>query len=155
MRHLAILFALGVALAAPNNTSGLSFAQPGTAALVQLELRPVDGVIFNRLGPSAVRLENPFKPSETLSVGLNGTPWAGDPEHYFGTVKPLEFRLTVPSNTKPGTYPLKLEAELYLCNSAIRVCFRSLFKALAELRVGSSGDSRAAVIEVGLPKPRG
>jgi hypothetical protein len=144
---LFFLLALGLTVGLAGSSQGVSHAQPGGVAIIKLEIKPDSDVLFNRLGPSRIRVSNPF--GKPLEAGLpQGTPWPQEPGIYDQSVPPLTFRLNLPANTRPGAYPVRLEAELFLCHAIKHVCYRSNLTSSVTLRVGSQGQDRAAVIEI-------
>jgi hypothetical protein len=154
MKHLSpmlfFLLALGLTVGLAGSSQGVSHAQPGGVAIIKLELKPDSDVLLNRLGPSRIRVLNPF--GKALEAGLpKGTPWPQEPETYDQSVPPLAFRLNLPGNTKPGAYPVRIEAELFLCDAVKHVCYRSNLTSSVTLRVGSQGQDQAAVLELKKP----
>jgi hypothetical protein len=67
---------------------------------------------------------------------------------YYSSLKPLEFKIPVPKNTKAGTYPLQLEVDFYLCDTNVRVCYKETALANAELRVGQTGKNTPIVMKL-------
>ena len=145
------LGALLVPSVAAPSSSGLSFVKPGGTASVKLELSAQNNVLFNRLGPSKVVLNHAFGKALELEL-KTGTPHPADPENYFERVPVLEFKLPVPKTAKPGNQTLSLEATLFLCDASIKVCYREVLENTVELRVGASGQDRAAVLVLNAPK---
>jgi hypothetical protein len=130
---------------------GVSFAQPGATASVSLELSPASGVLFNRRGPSSLKLEHPFGKPLELSL-KDGQPNAAEPEEYWDRVPNLEFRLPIPKTAKAGTVPLKLQAVLFLCDQTSHICYREVRDLRLELRIGSTGQNRVSVLRLEPPK---
>ena len=145
----AVIGLLGLGLAA--SSAGITHAQPGKTATVKLELKVPEGILFNRAGPSEITLEHPFKPDKLSAKLETGTPYKSDPENYFERVPPVEWKLEVPKDAKPGTKTLKFDAVLFLCNAAQKVCYREKYAGTTELRVGATGKDVIGVLEVPLP----
>ncbi len=127
-----------MAFALSSSNAGVIFAKPNTVATVKLEVQNAKNVLFNRKGTTTFKLSNPF--GQAISLGLPaGVKDAVDPEVYYSSIKPLEFKIPVPKTAKAGIYPLTLEVDFYLCDTNIRVCYKETALAKAELRVGQTG----------------
>jgi hypothetical protein len=124
-RLLPILAILSLSVLAQNGPSspGVTFAQPGSTASIKLELSPAKGVLFNRLGPSKITLQNPYG-------------------------KPLELAL----NAKAGTIQLETNAVLFLCDQNVHICYREARDLKIELRIGATGQNKATVLTLEAPK---
>jgi hypothetical protein len=158
MKSLKSLVAIGVlglvaaSFAATN--PGVSYAQPGTTATVRLTLNPDQEVLFNRHGPSVIRVLSPF--GKLLEVKLpKGTPYTPDPQNYDQSVPTLAFKIPIPKNTKPGAYTVKLETELYLCDAVQHICYRTTPKLETVINVGANGRNQDAVLELTRPTKPG
>jgi hypothetical protein len=152
-RLLPILAILGLSALAQNGptTSGVSFAQPGSIASIKLELTPAKGVLFNRLGPSKITLQNPY--GKPLELALKeGKQNAEEPDNYWDSVPTLEFKLPVPKNAKAGTVQLETEAVLFLCDKNINICYRDVQDLKLELRIGATGQNKTTVLTLEAPK---
>jgi hypothetical protein len=152
-RLLPILAILGLSALAQNGptTSGVSFAQPGSIASIKLELTPAKGVLFNRLGPSKITLQNPY--GKPLELALKeGKQNAEEPDNYWDSVPTLEFKLPVPKNAKAGTVQLETEAVLFLCDKGINICYREARDLKIELKIGATGQNKATVLTLEAPK---
>lgn len=135
---VVLISSFGFALAFSSSNKGLAFALPGTNAFLKLEVLNAPNVLFNRKGTTTFKLSHPF--GKTLIQGLpNGTPDKTEPDVYYSSLKPLEFKIPIPKNAKPGVYPVKLEIEFYLCDTNIRVCYKESSSAKAELYIGQVG----------------
>jgi hypothetical protein len=129
---------------------GATFAQPGKTAQVRISLRPGPDVLFNRRGPSQIQLEQPF--GRALTRGLpRGEPWPGDPTNYDRSVPEVMFDVPVPSEARPGRYPLTLRSELYLCDASRHACFRVKGETETVLEVGSTGPPHPVVLQLSIP----
>jgi hypothetical protein len=136
-----------MALALSNSNTGVIFAKPNSVATVKLEVLNAKNVLFNRKGTTTFTLSNPF--GKTLTLGLPaGVKDAVDPEVYYSSIKPLEFKINVPKTAKAGIYPLKLEVDFYLCDTNVRVCYKETALAKAELRVGQTGKGTPVVMKL-------
>jgi hypothetical protein len=152
-RLLPILGILSLSVLAQNGPSspGVSFAQPGTTASIKLELTPAKGVLFNRLGPSKITLQNPY--GKPLELGLkDGKLNAEEPDNYWDSVPTLEFKLPIPKNAKPGTMQLETNAVLFLCDQNVHICYREARDLKIELKIGSTGQNKATVLTLEAPK---
>jgi hypothetical protein len=152
-RFLPMLTLLGLTAIAQNgpSTPGVSFAQPGTTASIKLELSPAKGVLFNRLGPSKITLQNPY--GKPLELALkDGKQNAEEPDNYWDSVPTLEFKLLIPKNAKPGTVQLETEAVLFLCDKGINICYREARDLKIELKIGATGQNKATVLTLEAPK---
>jgi hypothetical protein len=152
-RLLPILVILSLSVLAQNGptTSGISFAQPGTTASIKLELSPAKGVLFNRLGPSKITLQNPY--SKPLELVLKeGKQNAEEPDNYWDSVPTLEFKLPIPKNAKAGTVPLETNAVLFLCDQNVHICYREARDLKIELKIGTTGQNKVTVLTLEAPK---
>ena len=152
-RLLPILAILSLNAFAQNGPSspGVSFAQPGSTASIKLELSPAKGVLFNRLGPSKVTLQNPY--GKALELGLkDGKLNAEEPDNYWDSVPSLEFKLPIPKNAKAGSVQLETEAVLFLCDQNVHICYREARDLKIELRIGATGQNKATVLTLEAPK---
>jgi hypothetical protein len=145
---LAALLLSAVAFAANTGsvTPGTFYAKPGETANLRFEFKLSQGVLFNRAGSSNISFTNPFtgKPVE-LEIS-KGTVYAKDPADYFESLEPLVAKLSVPSNAKPGVYPVQLEAEMFLCDGVIKVCYREVVPGKLELRLGQAQAGKDAPV---------
>jgi hypothetical protein len=154
MKPLKNLVAIGVlgfvASSFAASSPGVTYAQPGTNATVRLALNPDQNVLFNRHGPSVVRVLNPF--GKLLEVKLpKGTPYPPDAQNYDQRVPTLTFKIPIPKNTEPGAYTVTLETELYLCDAVQHICYRTTPKLETIINVGLKGQNQDAVL--GLTRP--
>ena len=152
-RLLPILGILSLSVFAQNGPTnpGVSFAQPGSTASIKLELSPAKGVLFNRLGPSNITLQNPY--GKPLELALkDGKQNAEEPDNYWDSVPALEFKLPVPKNAKAGTVQLEAEAVLFLCDKGINICYREARDFKIELKIGTTGQNKATVLTLEAPK---
>lgn len=134
--------------------SGASYAQPGTTATVRLALNPASDVLFNRHGPSLVRVSSPL--GKALEMKLpKGTPYPPDAENYDQRIPALAFKIPIPKNAKPGAYPVRIETELYLCDAVQHICYRSTPKLETVINVGQTGRNADAVLELTRPTKPG
>jgi hypothetical protein len=152
-RLLPILSILSLSVLAQNGPSspGISFAQPGATASIKLELSPTKGVLFNRLGPSKITLQNPYGKALEL-VLKDGKQNAEEPNNYWDSVPTLEFKLPVPKNAKAGSMQLEAEAVLFLCDKGINICYREARDFKIELRIGAIGKDKISVLTLEAPK---
>jgi hypothetical protein len=138
---------LGMAFALSNSNAGIVYAKPNTVATVKLEVQNAKNVLFNRKGTTMFKLSNPF--GKSIALGLPaGVKDTTEPEVYYSSIKPLEFKIPVPKTAKAGIYPLTLEVDFYLCDTTIRVCYKEMALAKAELRVGQTGKSTPIVMKL-------
>jgi hypothetical protein len=138
---------LGMAFALSSSNTGVIFAKPNTVVIVKLEVLNAKNVLFNRKGTTAFKLSNPF--GKSISLGLPaGIKDTTEPEVYYSSIKPLEFKISIPKTAKAGIYPLKLEVDFYLCDTNVRVCYKETALAKAELRVGQTGKNTPIVMKL-------
>ena len=152
-RLLPILAILSLSTFAQNGPSnpGVSFVQPGSTASIKIELSPAKGVLFNRLGPSKITLQNPY--GKPLELGLKeGKQNAEEPDNYWDSVPSLEFKLPIPKNAKAGTVQLETEVVLFLCDKNINICYREARDFKIELRIGATGQNKATILTFEAPK---
>lgn len=122
----------------PPVAPGHVYAAPGGTATLRVEF-PAGGVWYNRQAPARVRLTSPWG---QVSARPSGPLLASDPQSYYAGLNPLWLKIAVPGNVRPGTYPLTLNAELYLCSKRAGQCYRKTLSASAELRVGETGPAQ-------------
>ena len=144
---VALISSFGFALALSSSNVGISYAKPGEVAIVKLEVQNAPNVLFNRKGTTMFTLSNPF--GKALTQGLPaGIKDKTEPDVYYSSIKPLEFKLKIPKTAKPGVYLLNLEVSFYLCDNNIRVCYAEKAMAKAELRVGQVGKNTSVVMKL-------
>ena len=144
---VALISSFGFALALSSSNVGVGYAKPGEVTVVKLEVRNAPNVLFNRKGTTTFTLSNPF--GKALTQGLpTGIKDKTEPEVYYSSIKPLEFKIKIPKTAKPGVYPLNLEVSFYLCDTNIRVCYAEKAMAKAELRVGQVGKLSSIVMKL-------
>jgi hypothetical protein len=142
-----LLFSFGTAFALSNSNTGVIFVKPNSVAIIKLEVQNAKNVLFNRKGTTTFSLSNPF--GKTITTGLPaGVKDTTEPEVYYSSIKPLEFKIQIPKTAKAGTYPLKLEVDFYLCDTSLRVCYKETALAKAELRVGQTGKSTPIIMKL-------
>lgn len=155
MKYVVTISVLALAissLAAPS--PGVSFARPGATAIVRLELKPDPDVLFNRNGPSLIRVVGPFGKAFEQRLP-RGTPYPQDPKNYDSRVPTISFRIPVPKNAKPGAYTVKLEAALFLCDAVQHICYRTTPKLETVIEVGQDGREQDALLELARPAKPG
>jgi hypothetical protein len=142
-----LLSSFGVAFALSSSNAGIVYAKPNSVVIVKLEVQNAKNVLFNRKGTTTFKLSNPF--GQAVTTGLPaGVRDAIDPEVYYSSIKPLEFKMNIPRTAKAGIYPLKLEVDFYLCDTNVRVCYKETALAKAELRVGQAGKNTPIVMKL-------
>jgi hypothetical protein len=148
-----ILFTSGLAFAAFSKIApGLSFVSPGETALVRLEFVQAQGLWLNLRADSTIRLENPFGKKPFEAVLQKGKAALKDPEHYLESIDPLEFKIPVPKNAKAGDYNLKLEAQVFVCDSKSELCFVQNLEGSTVLNVGETGKNQNVLVSLEKPK---
>jgi hypothetical protein len=154
-KFLLLLIFAAVALAAPNTgtvTPGAFYAKAGESATLRFEFKLAAGVLFNRAGSSLITVENPFTKKALELEIVKGTPYPKEPDDYFETLEPLSGKIAVPAGTKPGVYPVKLSAEMFLCDGVMKVCYRDLTEGKLELRVAQTGKDAPVILEYARPQ---
>ncbi|NJK43374.1 MAG: hypothetical protein HC933_03140 [Pleurocapsa sp. SU_196_0] len=153
-RFLSLLALLSVAFAAPGTgtvISGQFNVAAGENANLRFEFKLAQHVLFNRAGSSLISFTNPFtnKPVE-LEVS-KGKPYPNAPEDYLESLDALGAKLSVPAGTKAGVYRVSLEAEMFLCEGVLKVCYREVTAGKLEVRVGGSGRDVPVRLEFARP----
>jgi hypothetical protein len=150
---VVLLFTAGLAFAAFSKIApGLSFARPGETAVIRLEFRQAQGLWLNLRADSTIRLENPFG-KKTLEIVLQkGKTAAKDPEHYLESIDPLELQIPVPKSAKVGDYDLKLEAQVFVCDSQSELCFVQNLEGNTVLKVAETGKNQSVLVLLEKPK---
>ena len=151
MNLLPTLFALVLLSLSGSNSDGVVYVQPGTQAQIGLEISTAPGLVINRKNPPVVTLLNPFEPGVLLTAAVTGEPWATDPETYLVRLDPVVWTLSVPATAKPGVYPLTIEADVSLCDTALGVCFTEYRELAVTLRLGAAGSDKAAKMRLSTP----
>jgi hypothetical protein len=147
-----VMFAFGVALAAFSKIApGLSFAKPGDTAVVRLEFQQAQGLWLNLRADSIITLENPFTKKPFEIVLQKGKAAAKDPEHYLESIDPLELKMLIPKTAKAGDYALKLEAQVFVCDSKSEQCFVQNLEGNTVLKVGNAGQNQAVLVSLEKP----
>lgn len=131
--------------------SGVVYAQPGTRAQVGLEVETTPGLVVNRKNPPVVTLADPFEQRTSLTAEVTGELWSGDPETYFAHLDPVVWTLSVPEEAKRGAYPLMIEADFSLCDTAIGICFTDHREIAVMLHVGAAGSDETAKVFLSTP----
>jgi hypothetical protein len=147
-RFLLVLF-FGFALAAPSSTSfksGVFFALAGSDALLRFDFKFEPNLLFNRAGSSSLVLETPWSKKPVELVLDKGVPFKDLPDEYLVGLDSVVAALRVPVGTKAGVYPIKLSAEVFLCDNLIKVCFIDKASGVFEVRVGSGKDVPVSVL---------
>jgi hypothetical protein len=154
-RVVALLFVTAVALAAPSTGTvapGVFHVKTGDTATLRFEFKLERNVLFNKGGSSLISFTNPFtkKPVE-LEVS-KGAAYKNDPENYLETLDPIQAKLLVPAGTKAGVYNVNLEAEMFLCEGILKVCYRDVTSGKLEIRVAQTGKDVPVILEYQRPQ---
>jgi hypothetical protein len=148
-----VLCCSGLALAAFSKiASGLNFANPGETTVVRLEFVQAQGLWLNLRADSVITLENPFDKKPLEVIIKKGKAAAKDPEHYLETIDPLELKIRVPKTAKAGNYDLKLEAQVFVCDSQSELCFIQNLEGSTVLKVGETGKNQNVLVSLEKPK---
>lgn len=148
-----VLCGSGLALAALSKiASGLHFANPGDTALVRLEFTQAQGLWLNLRADSVITLENPFDKKPLEITIKKGKAAAKDPEHYLESIDPLELKIRVPKSAKAGSYDLKLEAQVFVCDSQSELCYVQNLEGNTVLKVGEMGKNQSILVSLEKPK---
>lgn len=148
-----VLCGSGLALAAFSKiTSGLNFANPGETTVVRLEFVQAQGLWLNLRADSVITLENPFTKKPLVITIKKGKAAAKDPEHYLESIDPLELKIRVPKSAKAGNYDLKLEAQVFVCDSNSELCFVQNLEGGTVLKVGETGKNQNVLVSLEKPK---
>lgn len=148
-----VLCCSGFALAAVSKiASGLNFANPGETAVVRLEFAQASGLWLNLRADSVITLENPFDKKPLEIIIKKGKAAAKDPEHYLESIDPLELKIRVPKTAKAGNYDLKLEAQIFVCDSQSELCFVQNLEGSTVLKVGEMGKNQNVLVSLEKPK---
>lgn len=148
-----ILGCSGLALAAFSKiASGLNFANPGEITVVRLEFRQAQGLWLNLRADSIIKLENPFNKKPLVITIKKGKAAAKDPEHYLESIDPLELKIRVPKSAKAGNYDLRLEAQVFVCDSKSELCFVQNLEGSTVLKVGETGKNQNVLVSLEKPK---
>ena len=131
--------------------SGVVYAMPGTQVQVSLEVETSPGLVVNRKNPPVVTLTDFFKEGTFLTAEVTGEPWASDPELYFARLDPVVWAVNVPEAVKSGTYPLTIEANFSLCDTAVGVCFTEQREIAVTLHIGAAGSDKTAKVLLSTP----
>ena len=144
---LAVAFATS-GFAAPN--AGKSYARAGATATVRLKLSPAPDVLFNRHGPSLIRVTSPFGKPQEMKLP-KGTPYPPDAQNYDQSIPTITLKIPIPKTAKPGAYTVNLETELYLCDAVQHICYRTTPTAQTTIYVGQTGQDQDATLELTRP----
>ncbi len=148
-----ILCCSGLALAAFSKIApGINFANPGDTTLVRLEFAQASGLWLNLRADSVITLENPFNKKPLVITIKEGKAAAKDPEHYLESIDPLELKIRVPKSAKVGSYDLRLEAQVYVCDASSELCFVQNLEGSTVLKVGETGKNQNVLVSLEKPK---
>jgi hypothetical protein len=148
-----VLCGSGLALAALSKIApGLNFVNPGETALVRLEFMQAQGLWLNLRADSVITLENPFDKKPLVITINKGKAAAQDPEHYLESIDPLELKIRVPKTAKAGNYDLRLEAQVFVCDSSSELCFVQNLEGRTVLKVGETGKNQNVLVSLEKPK---
>jgi hypothetical protein len=143
----------GLAFAAFSKIApGLNFANPGDTTLIRLEFAQAQGLWLNLRADSIITLENPFNKRPLVITINKGKAAAKDPEHYLESIDPLELKIRVPKSAKAGNYDLKLEAQVFVCDSKSEQCFVQNLEGSTVLKVGETGKNQNILVSLEKPK---
>lgn len=129
-------------------TSGVVYAQPGQTVTLILHIDNPEEVLINKDAPTRLTLTTPFQKLTLTEKDIKGPDADYEPETYFARLDPLKFQLTVPKTFKKGRYPLDLNADLFMCNKNVGLCFMKTVQVKGELHVGFKGQSQPMVVKV-------
>jgi hypothetical protein len=138
---IGLLSSLGMVFALSSSNAGMVYAKPNSVAVVKLEVQNAKNLLFNRKGTTTFSLSNPFG----LPTGIKDST---EPDVYYSSIKPLEFKIAIPKTAKAGIYPLELNVDFYLCDTNVRVCYKESALAKIELRVGQTGKNTPVVMKL-------
>jgi hypothetical protein len=148
-----VLCGSGLALAAFSKiAAGLNFANPGDTVLVRIEFTQAQGLWLNLRADSIITLENPFNKKPLVITIKKGKAAAKDPEHYLESIDPLELKIRVPKTAKASNYDLKLEAQVFVCDSKSEQCFVQNLEGNTVLKVGETGKNQNILVSLEKPK---
>jgi hypothetical protein len=151
----ALCAALGIAIAGDTGGSiqkGQFYAMPGSSANLRFEFSLAKNVLFNRAGSSAISFTNPFTGKPVTLEVTRGEAYQADPKEYLQSLEPISAKLSVPANAKPGAYPVKVNAEVFLCEAVLKVCYVDEASGSMDLRVGASGRDTPVRLEYTAPQ---
>lgn len=143
MKRFFVFLFFGLALAAPSGAtlkSGVFFAAAGSDAKVRFEFKFEPNLLFNRAGSSSLSLETPWNKKPIELELQKGTPYKDAPDEYHTALEPVTALVRVPVGTKAGTYPIKISAEVFLCDNLSKVCYIDRASGSLEVRVGTGKD---------------
>ncbi len=144
---IGLLSSLGMVFALSSSNAGMVYAKPNSVAVVKLEVQNAKNLLFNRKGTTTFSLSNPF--GKAITLGLpTGIKDSTEPDVYYSSIKPLEFKIAIPKTAKAGIYPLELNVDFYLCDTNVRVCYKESALAKIELRVGQTGKNTPVVMKL-------
>ncbi len=120
--------------------------------MVRLEFAQASGLWLNLRADSVITLENPFDKKPLEIIIKKGKAAAKDPEHYLESIDPLELKIRVPKTAKAGNYDLKLEAQIFVCDSQSELCFVQNLEGSTVLKVGEMGKNQNVLVSLEKPK---
>ena len=106
-------------------------AAPGEVLRASL-VWPAGGGLLSREAPSRLTLLTPWG---KVSAQPTGTRPDAEYAGYYAAVQPTELRLKVPAGQRPGTYDAQLQADLFMCDQADKICTRRQLDWPVKLRV--------------------
>lgn len=105
----------------------------GSPAVVTVSFPVSPDLKLSRAAPNRVTLTSGWGRAVAVPGGL---PDPRDPAHYLTRLKPLRFTVPVPPGTRAGSYPARLDADLFLCDDRSGQCYRKTLHLGARLLVG-------------------
>ena len=105
------------------------------AASVRVQVAESVGLTFNHLAQNTLNVQTPWGTQQAV---FSGTPYAPDPGTYWSRLHPLTLRLKVPATANAGRYPVRVSAQLYLCDQRAHLCTVRTAEASGELTLGAA-----------------
>ena len=156
-----------LAVAAPNTgsvSSGLFYPSvdpnpdpnpnpnPNRVAALRFEFTLAQNVLLNLAGSSEISFLNPFTGKAVTLEVLKGEPYPSAPKDYLQRVEPIALKLEIPKNVKAGVYNVKLNAQMFLCEAVLKVCYLEDTPGSFEIRVGQTGRDTPVKLEYVRPQ---
>ncbi|MGX9685987.1 hypothetical protein ACTQ9L_02390 [Deinococcus wulumuqiensis] len=127
------LFSVLALLGTPTPAPVTLGAQAGQTATLRVDLALRD-TLLSREAPNLLTLQTPWGQLQTRPSGTahRDPAYAG----YFGQVRPMTLKVKVPAQVRAGRYAAQLTADLFVCDTADKLCTRRTLKLPVQLQVG-------------------
>lgn len=139
MLAAALLLGMTISTSTPEvlRTEGIAAARPGQVAYLTVYFPEVEMMMLNRTAPNLLSAKTPWGKMQGKPTGVASERKGF--EDYYGQVRPVKLKVTVPKSAKPGLYPVQVVANLFVCDIAEKVCVKRDFALRSGIQVLAPG----------------